>query len=255
MDQLKDQGKEQYAQEKKVLVEVEDLYKIYKVGDERVRALDGVSFNIYEGEFIAIVGTSGSGKSTLLNMLAGLEPPSKGSIKLGSKRMDRMKEKQLVRMRRKHMGFIFQSYNLIGTMDAKENVAMPLMFRGVGAKERDRKAKEALKLMGLGKHMKHLPSQMSGGQQQRVGIARALVTNPKIIFADEPTGNLDSGTTKEILSILRDTVNNKNNTLVMVTHDRNLAQVADRVIHIKDGKIRKIEINDNKKEIIEDEDY
>ncbi len=248
MDQLKDQ-------EKKVLVEVEDLYKIYKVGDETVRALDGVSFNIYEGEFIAIVGTSGSGKSTLLNMLAGLEPPTKGSIKLGSKRMDRMKEKQLVRMRRKHMGFIFQSYNLIGTMDAKDNVAMPLMFRGVGAKERDRKAKEILKLMGLEKHMKHLPSQMSGGQQQRVGIARALVTEPKIIFADEPTGNLDSGTTKEILTILRDTVNKKNNTLVMVTHDRNLAQVADRVIHIKDGKIRKIEINDNKKEIIEDEDY
>ncbi len=255
MDQLKDQGKEQSAQEKKVLVEVEDLYKIYKVGDERVRALDGVSFDIYEGEFIAIVGTSGSGKSTLLNMLAGLEPPTKGMIKLGSKRMDRMKEKQLVRMRRKHMGFIFQSYNLIGTMDAKENVAMPLMFRGVGAKERERKAKEILKLMGLGKHMKHLPSQMSGGQQQRVGIARALVTNPKIIFADEPTGNLDSGTTKEILTILRDTVNKKNNTLVMVTHDRNLAQVADRVIHIKDGKIRKIEINANKKEIIEDEDY
>ncbi len=248
MDQLKDQ-------EKKVLVEVEDLYKIYKVGDETVRALDGVSFNIYEGEFIAIVGTSGSGKSTLLNMLAGLEPPTKGKIMLGSKRMDRMKEKQLVRMRRKHMGFIFQSYNLIGTMDAKDNVAMPLMFRGVGAKERDRKAKEILKLMGLEKHMKHLPSQMSGGQQQRVGIARALVTNPKIIFADEPTGNLDSGTTKEILTTLRDTVNKKNNTLVMVTHDRNLAQVADRVIHIKDGKIRKIEINDNKKEIIEDEDY
>ncbi len=255
MDQLKDQGKEQSAQGKKVLVEVEDLYKIYKVGDERVRALDGVSFDIYEGEFIAIVGTSGSGKSTLLNMLAGLEPPTKGMIKIGSKRMHRMKEKQLVRMRRKHMGFIFQSYNLIGTMDAKENVAMPLMFRGVGAKERDKRAKEILKLMGLGKHMKHLPSQMSGGQQQRVGIARALVTNPKIIFADEPTGNLDSGTTKEILTILRDTVNKKNNTLVMVTHDRNLAQVADRVIHIKDGKIRKIEINDNKKEIIEDEDY
>jgi len=248
VDQLKDQ-------EKKVLVEVEDLYKIYKVGDETVRALDGVSFQIFEGEFIAIVGTSGSGKSTLLNMLAGLEPPTKGMIKLGSKRMDRMKEKQLVRMRRKHMGFIFQSYNLIGTMDAKDNVAMPLMFRGVGAKERDKRAKETLKLMGLGKHMKHLPSQMSGGQQQRVGIARALVTNPKIIFADEPTGNLDSGTTKEILTILRDTVNKKNNTLVMVTHDRNLAQVADRVIHIKDGKIRKIEINDNKKEIIEDEDY
>lgn len=248
MDQLKDQ-------EKKVLVEVEDLYKIYKVGDERVRALDGVSFQIYEGEFIAIVGTSGSGKSTLLNMLAGLEPPSKGSIKLGNKRMDGMKEKQLVRMRRKHMGFIFQSYNLIGTMDAKDNVAMPLMFRGVGAKERERRAKEILKLMGLGKHMRHLPSQMSGGQQQRVGIARALVTEPKIIFADEPTGNLDSGTTKEILTILRDTVNKKNNTLVMVTHDRNLAQVADRVIHIKDGRIRKIEINDNKKEIIEDEDY
>ncbi len=242
------------TQDKKVIVDVKDLYKIYKVGDERVRALDGVSFQIFEGEFIAIVGTSGSGKSTLLNMLAGLEPPTKGTIRMGSRNMEKLKENQLVRMRRKYMGFIFQSYNLIGTMNAKDNVSLPLMFRGVSKKEREKSAVDMLKLVGLEKHMRHTPAQMSGGQQQRVGIARALVSEPRIIFADEPTGNLDSATTKEVLNLLRDMVNEKKKTLIMVTHDRNLAQVADRVIHIKDGKIKKIEINE-KKEIIEDEDY
>ncbi len=240
--------------EQKVVVKVEDLFKIYKVGDEKIRALDGVSFEVFEGEFIAIVGTSGSGKSTLLNMLAGLEPPTKGVIRLGKKRIEGMKEKALVGFRRRNLGFIFQSYNLIGTMDALGNVALPLTFRGVTKKEREKKAMEMLDLVGIKSHARHIPSQMSGGQQQRVGIARALVSEPRIIFADEPTGNLDSATTKEVLELLRKMVNEKGKTLIMVTHDKNLARVADRIIHIKDGKIRKIEVNE-KKEIVEDEDY
>lgn len=242
------------ANGRKTIIRVKDLYKIYKVGDDKVRALNGVSFNVYEGEFVAIVGTSGSGKSTLLNMLAGLEKPSKGEIEIAGKRIDKLNENQLVKFRRENVGFIFQSFNLLGTMNATENVAMPLTFKGVSKAERNKKAREMIELVGLKNHRKHMPNQMSGGQQQRVGVARALVVNPSIVFADEPTGNLDSNTTKDILSLMRQVVNDQNKTLVMVTHDKNLAMVADKVIHIKDGKIKKIEINE-RKEIIEDEDY
>ncbi|MBR1816459.1 MAG: ABC transporter ATP-binding protein [Lachnospiraceae bacterium] len=234
------------------MIHTEDLYKIYNVGDEKLHALDGVSFDIYEGEFVAIVGTSGSGKSTLLNMLAGLERPTKGSITVAGRRIDRMKEEQLVRFRRARVGFIFQSFNLIGTMNAVENVSMPLTYRGVSKAKRLARANEMLDLVGLSKHKNHKPNQMSGGQQQRVGVARALVVNPSIVFADEPTGNLDSNTTKEILELMRRLVNEQHKTLVMVTHDRNLANVADRVIQIRDGRIKKIEVNEEK-EIIEDE--
>ncbi len=233
--------------EKRVVVDVKDLYKIYRVGVEKVRAVDGVTFQVNKGEFVAIVGTSGSGKSTILNMMAGLEPPTMGQIQIAGKRIEKMKENQLVRLRRNKVGFIFQSFNLIGSMNAEENVALPLMFRGVDKQARTKKAMEMLEMVGLSKHRKHIPAQMSGGQQQRVGIARALVVNPDIVFADEPTGNLDSVTTEEILKLMRRLVNEQNKTLVMVTHDRDLAQVADRVIHIKDGKITKIDIN--KKEI------
>jgi len=235
--------------EKKVVIDVEDLFKTYRVGDEIVRALDGVSFKVYEGEFVAIVGTSGSGKSTLLNMMAGLEPPTKGKVVVAGKRIDKMKEDQLVKLRRNKVGFIFQSFNLIGTMNAVENVALPLMFRGVAKDVRLKKAKEMLKLVGLSKHMNHIPTQMSGGQQQRVGVARALVVNPSIIFADEPTGNLDSATTEEILELMRKMVNEQGKTLVMVTHDKDLASVADKVIHIRDGKIKKVEVNNGKEKI------
>lgn len=233
--------------EKRVVIDVNDLYKIYRVGVEKVRAVDGITFQVNKGEFVAIVGTSGSGKSTLLNMMAGLEAPTKGQIQIAGKRIEKMKENQLVRLRRNKVGFIFQSFNLIGSMNAEENVALPLMFRGVDKQARTKKAVEMLEMVGLSKHRKHIPTQMSGGQQQRVGIARALVVNPDIVFADEPTGNLDSVTTEEILKLMRRLVNEQNKTLVMVTHDRHLAQVADRVIHIKDGKITKIDIN--KKEI------
>ena len=217
------------------------------MGDSIVRALDGVSFEIHKGEFCAIVGTSGSGKSTLLNMLAGLEKPTKGEIVISGSHIEKMKEDELVRFRREHVGFIFQSFHLIGTMNALENVALPLMFRGEPAKERLRKGDRMLSLMGLDRHKKHMPNQMSGGQQQRVGVARALVSDPDIIFADEPTGNLDSHTSEEVMRLMRRVVQNQGKTLVMVTHDDHLAEYADRVFHIIDGKIVKIDVNTSEK--------
>lgn len=225
------------------VIEVKELYKLYRVGDEVVRALDGVGFEIYEGEFCAIVGTSGSGKSTLLNMLAGLEKPTKGSVVIAGQHIEGLTEEQLVRFRRENVGFIFQSFHLLGTMNALENVALPLSFRGVPRDVRMKRADKMLELVKLKKHKKHLPNQMSGGQQQRVGVARALVVDPKIIFADEPTGNLDSHTSEEVMRLMQQVVREQKKTLVMVTHDSHLATYADRVFHIRDGKILKIEYN------------
>ncbi|MBR1893483.1 MAG: ABC transporter ATP-binding protein [Lachnospiraceae bacterium] len=223
--------------EERPVIEVKNLYKIFKLGEQKVRALNGVSFTVNKGEFVAIVGTSGSGKSTLLNMLAGLEGPTKGTVRVAGENIEKYNERQLVKYRRDHVGFIFQAYNLMPTLNAIENVALPLTFRGVDKSLREKKAVKALKLVGLKKYMDHRPTEMSGGQQQRVGIARALVLEPEIIFADEPTGNLDSVTTEEILHLLQDLVRRKATTLVMVTHDNHLASFADRRIRIKDGKI------------------
>ena len=228
-------------------IQVKNLYKIFRVGNEKVRALNGVDLTIYKGEFCAIVGTSGSGKSTMLNMLAGLEKPTKGEVIVAGEHLEKMNENQLVKFRREHVGFIFQSFNLLGTMNAIENVALPLTFRGVDKKIREAKAVEMLKLVGLPKHMKHRPNEMSGGQQQRVGVARALVLDPEIIFADEPTGNLDSKTSAEVLGLMRKVVT-ENQTMVMVTHDNHLAGFADRIFHIIDGKIVKIEDRSEYKE-------
>ena len=225
------------------VIQVKDLYKIYRMGDSKVYALNGVDFTISRGEFCAITGPSGSGKSTLLNMLAGLEHPSKGEIVIAGKHIEKLNERQLVAFRRERVGFIFQSYNLIATMTAIENVALPLSFRGMARKERTRRAKQYLKLVGLEKFMYHMPNQMSGGQQQRVGIARALAVDPQIIFADEPTGNLDSKTTMDVLRLMQTIVRERNQTLVMVTHDNNLATYADRIFKIIDGKIVSIEEN------------
>ena len=230
------------------VIEVNDLYKLYRVGDEAVRALNGVSFQIYKGEFCAIVGTSGSGKSTLLNMLAGLEKPTKGEVVISGRHIEKMNEEQLVKFRREHVGFIFQSFHLIGTLDAVENVALPLSFRGVKRSVRMKKADQMLDLVKLGKHKKHLPNQMSGGQQQRVGVARALVMEPDIIFADDPTGNLDSHTSKEVMHLMQTVVREQKRTLVMVTHDLQLASYADRIFHIIDGKIVKVEEKQREKE-------
>ena len=225
------------------VIRVKDLYKIYRIGENRVRALNGVDFTIEKGEFCCIVGTSGSGKSTLLNMLAGLEKPTKGEIVIAGEHIEKKSESQLVVFRQAHVGFIFQSYNLLPNMTALENVALPLTFQGVDKKTRQLRAAAMLKLVGLAKYLKHKPGQMSGGQQQRVGIARALVVEPEIIFADEPTGNLDSNTSLEVMQLIQKIVRKKNQTLVMVTHDNYLAGFGDRVIHIRDGKIIQIEDN------------
>ena len=233
------------------LIKVRDLYKIFNIGTNKVYALNGVSFDIYRGEFIAIVGTSGSGKSTCLNMLAGLEAPSSGIIQIAGKRIDRMNESQLVAFRRQNVGFIFQSYNLIPSMNALENVSMPLMFRGVPLETRTKAAKHYMKLIGIGDQGLHMPNQMSGGQQQRVGIARALVIDPKIIFADELTGNLDSHTTDDVLNLLKKIVEEEHRTLVMVTHDPHIASWADRQLRVVDGHI--VETVINKESSIEQE--
>ena len=223
------------------IIQVKNLYKVYRVGESKVFALNGVSFSLNKGEFCAVVGPSGSGKSTLLNMMAGLEKPSRGEIVIAGTHIEKMTERQLVTFRRENVGFIFQSYNLLKTMNAVENVALPLTFRGVPKKVRTEKAKKYLKLVGLEKQMNHMANEMSGGQQQRVGIARALVVDPRIIFADEPTGNLDSRTTMDVLKLMRRIVRERQQTLIMVTHDNHLASFADKQIHIVDGKILKIE--------------
>ncbi|MBP3421414.1 MAG: ABC transporter ATP-binding protein [Lachnospiraceae bacterium] len=239
------------AEQQKAVIQVRDLYKVYKVGDTKVRALNGVNFEIFRGEFCAIVGASGSGKSTLLNMLAGLEKPTKGSIVIAGEHIEKKTENELVAFRREHIGFIFQSFNLLPTMTAVENVALPLTFQGMDKDKREKMAEDAIALVGLKKYRKHKPTQMSGGQQQRVGVARALVVNPQIIFADEPTGNLDSHTSEDVMNLMKKVVREQKQTLIMVTHDNHLAQYADRIFHIKDGKIIKIE---DKRENIRNED-
>ena len=231
----------------KPVIQVKNLKKIYYVGETSVHALNGVDFTIYKGEFCAIVGTSGSGKSTLLNMLAGLEKPSAGEIIIAGKRVEKMTESELVTFRREHVGFIFQSFNLMPTLNAIENVALPLTFRGMKKSEREKLARGALRLVGLNKTMFHRPTQMSGGQQQRVGVARALVLRPEIIFADEPTGNLDSVTSEEVMDLMRLIVEEQKMTLIMVTHDNHLATYADRIFRIIDGKIVSIEENHHEK--------
>ena len=205
------------------IIKVQNLRKVYRVGKEKVVALDDICLEIGEGEMCCIVGASGSGKSTLLNQLAGLEKPTKGRVLIGKHDISAMTEDELADFRQQHLGFIFQSYNLLPSMTAAENVALPLMFKGMGKKQREKLARKELKKMGLLSRANHKPTEMSGGQQQRVGIARAFVAKPKVIFADEPTGNLDS-TSYGI-------------TFVMVTHEKELAYCGDRIVTIKDGRV------------------
>lgn len=218
-----------------------DVRKVYRVGSEKVIALDCINLDIEKGEICCILGTSGSGKSTLLNMMAGLERPTRGSIKIKGKSIEKMSENALARFRRKNIGFVFQSYNLLPTLTAQENVSLPLIFKGVDKKTRNKKAKKLLEQVGLEKHIRHKPNQMSGGQQQRVGIARALIGNPDIVFADELTGNLDSKTTADIMKLITTITRGNNQTLIIVTHDMNIAKYADRIVYILDGNIEKIE--------------
>ncbi len=229
----------------KPLIQIKDLRKVYRIGTERVVALNRMSLEIYEGEICCLLGTSGSGKSTLLNMMAGLEKPTSGSIVIDKNTVTSMTEKELAVFRQGKIGFVFQSYNLLPSMTALENVAMPLLFLGDSKKNRNKKAKSILKAVGLDKHMYHRPTQMSGGQQQRVGIARAFVNMPKIVFADEPTGNLDSKTTLEVMAIIINLAKVHNQTLIIVTHDPSISRYANRIVHILDGDIEKVEINEN----------
>ena len=231
------------------VIALKGVTKIYTIGTEKLRALNDVALEIYPGEFACIIGRSGSGKSTLLNMMAGLEKPTKGNIRIAGKQLERMNEGQLVQFRLNNVGFVFQSFNLFAMHTALDNVAMPLMYKGVNRSARMARARKMLSAVGLSTHMKHKPTQMSGGQQQRVGIARALVTQPKILFADEPTGNLDFNTSREILKLIRDICHEKNTTLIMVTHDPEMAQYADRVVRLLDGRVIENVVNEHPAEI------
>lgn len=219
------------------IIVARNLTKIYKTQKIRLKALASVDLDIMPGEFVAIVGTSGSGKSTLLSLLAGLESPSAGRIAIKGRGIHRMSEEQLVSFRLMHTGFVFQSFNLFEVLTAQENVAFPLMAQGIGREERMERARELLTLFDLQKHLHHKPGELSGGQQQRVSIARAIISNPDIVFADEPTGNLDSHTADQIIEILKDISINQGTTILMVTHDMQRAVHADRIIYIEDGRI------------------
>ncbi len=226
------------------IIAARNLKKIYRMGNAKIHALDGVDIDVMPGEICAILGTSGSGKSTLLSLLAGLEHPTAGKIFIKKKPTYKMNERELVDFRLKHIGFVFQSFNLMPTMTAAENVALPLMFRGVPRAKRMKAATKLLKQMDLGPQLKHLPTQLSGGQQQRVSIARAIISKPEIIFADEPTGNLDSHTADQIMEIMCGEARKRGATLLFVTHDSSKTAYADQVIHIIDGKVASREVRD-----------
>lgn len=224
------------------LIKVEDLCKIYNPGENEVRALDHVNLEIGQGEFVAIIGQSGSGKSTFMNMLGCLDIPTSGKYYLNGTDVSTMTDSQLSTIRNKEIGFIFQGFNLIANLTAIENVELPLIYRGIDKKTRRDLAKEALEMVGLGKRMDHKPAEMSGGQQQRVAIARAIAAKPPVILADEPTGNLDTASSKEILDILKD-LHEGGRTVILITHDNGIAQQAKRVVRIMDGKIESDTMN------------
>ena len=233
------------------IIKVDGLRKVYRMGSEKIVALNHINLEIEKGEICCLFGTSGSGKSTLLNMLAGLEKPTKGSILIKKHHIERMNEKELADFRQRYIGFVFQSYNLIPTLTALENVALPLVFQGVPKKEREKRAKEMLEAVGLGKRLKHKPKEMSGGQQQRVSIARAFVNRPKILFADEPTGNLDTHTTLEVMDIITRIAKEYDQTMIIVSHDPEIADYATKIITIQDGDVLKIQKNiEGRKEIV-----
>lgn len=222
------------------VIETNNLQKRYQVGENSVHAVDGVDLNIREGEFVCISGRSGSGKSTLLSLLAGLESPTDGEVILMGEHLEQMNEQERGRFRRDHIGFIFQAYNLVPQFSSWENVAVPLEIRGVPLEQRREKAMEALEMVGLRDHAEHRPTELSGGQQQRISIARAIITRPGIVFADEPTGNLDSRTGTEVMSLLTDLFRRWGTTFLVVSHDEDMNRYTDREIRLKDGKIERI---------------
>ena len=217
------------------ILQTKDLRKVYGSGDTEVRALDGVDLRVEDGEFVAIVGTSGSGKSTLLHMLGGLDRPTSGSVIVDGKEIFSLKDEELTIFRRRKIGFVFQSYNLVPVLNVYENIVMPIQLDG--KKPNEKFVAQIVKTLGLDGRLDALPSQLSGGQQQRVAIARALAAAPAIILADEPTGNLDSKTSQDVLSLLKVTSQKFSQTIVMITHNEEIAQMADRIIRIEDGRI------------------
>ena len=226
------------------LIKVEDLCNVYNPGENEVHALDHVNLEIQTGEFVAIIGQSGSGKSTFMNMLGCLDVPTSGKYYLNGTDVSTMKDNDLSEVRNREIGFIFQGFNLIANLNAIENVELPLIYRGIDRKTRHKLAIESLKMVGLEKRMHHKPNEMSGGQQQRVAIARAIAAKPPVILADEPTGNLDSASSKEILGILKD-LHKSGRTVILITHDNGIAAQAKRVVRIMDGKIESDTINEN----------
>ncbi len=229
------------------LIRMKNIYKIYNPGENQVHALDGIDIEISKGEFVAIIGQSGSGKSTLMNMIGCLDQPTSGEYYLHGQEVEKMKDDELAEVRNNEIGFIFQGFNLINNLTALENVELPLIYRGVGRKERRQLAKSALERVGLGNRMSHLPNEMSGGQQQRVAIARAISAAPPVILADEPTGNLDSKSTQEILKILEE-LHQEGRTVIIITHDLEIANRAKRVICFKDGIVEKEYTNEERNE-------
>ena len=227
------------------LIRLTNLRKVYRMGDEKIIALNDINLSIQKEEFICLLGTSGSGKSTLLNMMAGLEKPTKGEIIIYDQKLHQMNEKNVTKFRQKYVGFVFQSYNLISTLSAIENVSLGLTFQGVPKAKRDKMAKDMLDSVGLGTRLHHKPSEMSGGQQQRVSIARAFVNKPKIVFADEPTGNLDTKTTMEIMDLITGMAYEYKQTLIIVTHDTEISGYVNRVVYLRDGNIEGITENEN----------
>ena len=224
------------------LIDVRNVYKIYNPGENQVNALDGVSITIDEGEFVAIIGQSGSGKSTLMNMLGLLDTPTEGEYYINGKLVDDLTDDQMSVIRNEQIGFIFQGFNLIPSLSAVENVELPLVYRGMHREERRKVSIAALEKVGLADRMDHLPNEMSGGQQQRVAVARAIAAAPPVILADEPTGNLDTRSTKDVMNILH-TLKDEGRTVVVITHDNEIAMEAERVIRIRDGKVVEDYIN------------
>ena len=225
------------------LIRIENMYKIYNPGENEVRALDGVDLEICQGEFVAIIGHSGSGKSTLMNMLGCLDIPTSGKYYLAGKDVSKLSDNALSDIRNQQIGFIFQGFNLIANLDALSNVELPLIYRGIDRKTRRQVSRQALTMVGLDKRMNHKPAEMSGGQQQRVAVARAIAAKPPIILADEPTGNLDSHSTEEILQILKG-LHDAGRTVIVITHDPEIAASAKRVVRLKDGKIQSDYMNE-----------
>jgi len=225
---------------KKIVIKLDNAWKIYKMGDVEVNALRGVNLEVEDGEFLAIMGPSGSGKSTCVNMVGCLDVPSKGKIFLDHKNIAHLSESELAQIRGQRIGFIFQQFNLISTLSAKENVMLPMIFQGIPLAKRKARAEKLLKMVELGDRMDHKPTELSGGQQQRVAIARSLANDPEVILADEPTGNLDSKTGELVMDFLKKMNQKEKKTIIMVTHDIDLAKCAERIAYLKDGTIIKI---------------